>query len=74
MDADFAADASLQVDFTPSLVPLDPQLHFHEVDAVDRTNLEARFAPGAVIGIDNRQSLGELFAGSLLCHEEILKS
>ena len=68
VDADFAPHAALEVDLAPRLIPLHTQMHLFEFDAIDGANLQARLAPGAVIGIDNGIFLGEFFTRSSFGH------
>ena len=42
----------------------------HLDDAVDRADFQARLAAGAVVGIDDGQFLGELFARALFGHDD----
>jgi hypothetical protein len=44
----------------------------HLEDAVDGTDLEAALAAGAVVGVDDRQFLGQLFAGSGFGHDGVI--
>lgn len=68
MDADFTTDAALDIDLAPRLISLHPVLHFLEVDAIDRADFQARLATGAIVGVDDRDFLRQLFARPLLCH------
>ncbi len=70
MHANLAANAGLDVDLAP-LVRAEPNAAIKrlERDAVDRTNFQARLAAGAIVGIDDRQFLGNLFASAFFCHE-----
>lgn len=68
VDAHFAAHATLEIDLAEALHVghAGELLDLH--DAVDRADLETGFATGAVVGVDDRQLLGELLAGALLGH------
>ena len=69
MDADFAADTAFQVDFAPLLDAFDDAaIDREQIDAIDRANFEARLAAGAVIGVDDRQFLRNLFSRTFFCH------
>jgi hypothetical protein len=70
MDANFATDATFQIDFAEALQVVELIVLLHLEDAVDRADLEAGFAPGAVVGVDDRQFLGKLFTGTLFGHIE----
>ena len=71
VDADLAADAPLQVDLAPLLRALDDAaVDRLELDAVDRADLQARLAAGAVVGVDDRQLFGNLFAGTCFGHDD----
>ena len=61
MDADFAANAALHVDFAKALQDRDrPARHLH--DAIHRADFEARFAARAVVGVDDGDFLGQFLA------------
>lgn len=42
--------------------------------AVDRADLEARLATGAVVGVDDREFLRQLFAGTCFCYRRLIGS
>src|SRR5262245_27953283 len=63
VDAHFTTHAPLDVDLAPRLHPFDPAVEVLEDDAVHGTDLQAAFAACAVVGVDDRQFLGKLFAG-----------
>ena len=69
MDAHLAADAALDVDLAPALqvVELVVLLHLH--DAVHRADFQATLAAGAVVGVDDREFLGELLTWSGFGHD-----
>ena len=63
MDTHFAADALLQVDLAPLLRTLhDATVNTAQLDAIDRTNFQACFAAGAVVGVNDRQFLRQFLA------------
>jgi hypothetical protein len=69
MDAHFAANAALEVDLAPLLRSLDDTaVDLLELDAIDRADLETRLAARAVVGVDDRQLLGNFFAWSFFGH------
>ncbi len=68
VDTHLTTDASLEVDFAPSLDAFHAVAPFVQYDAVDRTDFQARFAAGAVVGIDYRQLLGSFLSWALLRH------
>ena len=69
VDAHFAAHAAFEVDLAPLLCALeDAAVDRAQLDAIHRADFEARFAAGAVVGIDDRQLLGNLFAWSFFGH------
>ena len=69
VDADFAADAAFDVDLAPLLGALhDATVDRLQLDAIDRANLEAGFAAGAVVGVDHRQLFGNFLAWSFFGH------
>ena len=55
--ADFAADTTIEVDLAPLLRAVEnrPAFDSPHFDAINRANLQARFAASAVVGIDDRQ-------------------
>ena len=54
MHTDLAPNTSFKVDFTPRLVPFEhARFDGFERDAIHGANLEARFAAGAVVGVDD---------------------
>ena len=65
VDASFTAHAAIEVDLAPCLVALDTEAKALCLDAIDRTHLNARLTAGAIIGVDNRDFLGEFLARSL---------
>src|SRR5262245_40118478 len=67
VDAHFAADTALDVDLAPRLQD-GKSLARHLVDAVHRTNLQARLAPGAVVGVNDGNFFGKLFPRSAFRH------
>lgn len=68
VDTDFAANAAFDIDFAEGLQDRD-RLPRHLDDTVDRTDFEARFAAGAVVGVDDRDFLGELLARTRFGHD-----
>jgi hypothetical protein len=67
VNAHLAADAPFEVDLAPLLRPLDDAaVDLQERDAIDRADLQARFAPGAVVGVDHRQLFRNLFGEDLV--------
>jgi len=69
MDANFAADAALEVDFAPLLISLDdPAINLEQHNAINGANLEAGFAARAIVGVYDRQLFGYFFAWTLLGH------
>jgi len=67
--ADLATDAALEVDFAPLLRALhDAAIDFFELDAIDRAYFQARLATGAVVGVDDRQLLGDFFTWTFFGH------
>ena len=72
VDAHFAAHAPLQVDLAPLLRALhDAAVDLLQLDAIDRADLEARLAAGAVVGVDDRQLFRNFFAWSFFGHGEV---
>ncbi len=69
VDADFAADAALQVDLAPALEVLEVVVLLDFVDAIDGADLETGLATGAVVGVDDGELLGQLFARAGFGHE-----
>jgi hypothetical protein len=69
VDADLAADASLEVDLTPLLRALDDAaVDRLQLDAIDRADFQARLAAGAIVGVDDRQFFRDFLAGSGFGH------
>src|SRR3954465_9717395 len=65
VDAHFAAHAPLQINLAPLLSALyDTAIDLFQFDAIDGADLEARFAPGAIVGVDDRQLFRNFFAWS----------
>jgi hypothetical protein len=69
VDANFATDAAFQIDFAKTLQILELVVLLNLEDAIDRADFQAGLAPGAIIGIDDRQFLRQLFSWTLFCHE-----
>ena len=53
-----APDASIEIDIAPGL-QAGVLLAGHFIDAVDGANFHARFAPGASVGVNHGQDLGD---------------
>jgi hypothetical protein len=70
MNANLAADAPLQVNFTPALQILHAVVLLDLEDAVDRADFQAGLAAGAIVGVDDGQLFGQFFAGALFGHCE----
>jgi hypothetical protein len=68
MHTHFAADAPLDIDLAPALQIVKLIVLLHLDDAVDRADLEATLAAGAVVGIDDREFLRQFLAGASFCH------
>ena len=68
MHTHFAADAPLDIDLAPALQVVELIVLLHLDDAVDRADLEAALAAGAVVGIDDREFLRQFLAGASFCH------
>ena len=68
MDTNFTANASFNVNFTPTLQVMKLVVLLHLKNAVDRTDFETALAASAVICIDYCQFLRKFFSGTLLCH------
>jgi hypothetical protein len=66
--SDLAAHAPLDIDLAPTLQIVELVKLLHLEDAVNRADLQARLAAGAIIGVDDGQFLGQLFAGTCFCH------
>ena len=58
-----------EIDFAPLLRALhDATVDCFELDAIDRADFETRLAAGAVVGVNDRQFLGNFFAWSFFGH------
>lgn len=69
VDANFAADAALDVDLAPLVRALDnTAVDLQQANAVDRADFETRLATGAVIGVDDRQLFGNFFTWTSFGH------
>jgi len=65
MNANFAAHAAFEVDFAPLLGALhNPTVDLLKLDAIDRANLKARLAAGAIVDVNNRQFFRNFLAWS----------
>jgi len=71
MHANFATDASFDVDLAPGLVSLDAVLHLFKRNTIDRTDFQARLATRAVVGIYDGNFFGKFLAGSLFGHRSV---
>lgn len=70
VDTHLAADAAFQIDLAPTLHRTKLRILLNLDNAIDRANFEARFAPGAIIGVDDRKGLRQFLAwGFFLCHK-----
>ena len=68
MDTNFTADAPLDVDLAPGLVPFQGVVHRDHRDAIDRADFKARLAACAIVGIDDRHLFGQLLSGTRFRH------
>jgi len=73
MDTNFAPDAAFQVDLAEALQVVKGVVLLDLDDTVDGADLQAGFAAGAIVGIDDGKLFGEFLAWTGFGHVENLR-